>query len=112
MASILRAALAGAKAALFNVNSIMRLLRLSLRWRRSPTRIFHAELRGVFLGQPLPCFHLHGVPAGQSSYGVSCNEPVKNVERNVPARRAPSHEAAIDVGPERQPCSAAIFFEL
>src|SRR5579883_2575772 len=57
-----------------------------------------AELLGILCNQPLPAGRLHRLP-GYASDWSSTQKLFQNVESNVPARRAPRDEAAIDAVP-------------
>ena len=72
-----------------------------------PTGGLDAELLCILGVQSLPAAELHGLGADDASDRLTREEPVKDVEANVPARGAPRDEAAIDVVPERQARAAA-----
>src|SRR5437660_2264542 len=74
-------------------------------------RLFNTELLGILGVQPLPAAELHGVGAGDAANGSSAQEPLQDVERDVPARGAPRDEAAIDVVPQSQARAATKGFE-
>src|ERR1700730_14802920 len=80
--------------------------RLLSRLRR-PVGRFDTELLGVLGVQPLPAAELHGLGADDASNRLTREEPLKDVEADVPARGAPRDEAAIDVVPQRQARAAA-----
>ncbi len=80
------------------------------RLRRSVGR-FHNELLAVLGLQSLPAAELHGLGADDWSNRVAREEPLKDVEADVPARGAPRDEAAIDAVPQRQARAAASGFE-
>src|SRR5580698_2859405 len=73
-------------------------------WRvfQGLVRSLSAELRGVFLFQSLPAFELHGVRAGDAPNGMAGEQPMERVESDMPTRRAPGDEPAIDGMPERE----------
>src|SRR6202158_2565262 len=85
--------------------------RLLSRLRR-PVGRFDTELLGVLGVQPLPAAELHGLGADDASNRLTREEPLKDVEADVPARGAPRDEAAIDVVPEREARAAAESLEL
>jgi hypothetical protein len=60
--------------------------------------------------QPLPA-KLHGLEADDASNRLTREEPLKDVEANVPAGSTHGNEPATDVGPQRQPCAASKGFE-
>src|SRR5437588_4535176 len=76
-----------------------------------PVRPFNAELLCVLGVQSLPAAELHGLGADHASNRLTREEPLKNVEADVPARVAPRDEAAIDVMPEREARAGAKGFE-
>src|SRR6202790_2946761 len=94
---------------MINLSSIYS--RLLSRLRR-PVGRFDTELLGVLRVQPLPAAELHGLGADDASNRLTREEPLKDVEADVPARRAPRDEAAIDVVPQRQARAATKGFEL
>src|SRR6202051_1527520 len=69
------------------------------------------ELLRIFGAQSLPAVELHGLGAGDASNRLTIEEPIKDVEADVPARGAPRDEAAIDVVPQRQARAATKGFE-
>src|SRR5437588_2610268 len=71
----------------------------------------NAELLCVLGVQSLPAAELHGLGADHASNRLTREEPLKNVEADVPARGAPRDEAAIDVMPEREARTGAKGFE-
>src|SRR5262249_22185166 len=77
-----------------------------------PTGGLNAELLCVLRVQSLPAAELHGLGADDASNRLTREEPLKDVEADVPARGAPRDEAAIDVVPEREARAAAERFEL
>src|SRR5260370_624659 len=77
----------------------------------SPTGGLNAELLCVLCVQSLPAAELHGIGADHASNRLTREEPLKDVEADVPARGAPRDEAAIDVVPQRQARTAANGFE-
>src|ERR1700676_3431536 len=89
---------------MINLSSIYS--RLLSRLRR-PVGRFDTELLGVLRVQPLPAAELHGLGADDASNRLTREEPLKDVEAELPARRAPRDEAAIDVVPQRQARAAA-----
>src|ERR1700716_953769 len=72
-----------------------------LRRRRRPVGRLDTELLGVLRVQPLPA-ELHGLGADDRSNRLTREEPLKDVEANVPPGRTPCDKAAADVGPQRQ----------
>src|SRR6202140_2976029 len=84
--------------------------RLLSRLRR-PVGRFNTELLGVLRVQPLPAAELHGLAADDASNRLTREEPLKDVEADVPARGAPRDVAAIDVVPQRQARAATKGFE-
>jgi hypothetical protein len=63
---------------------------------------FPRRIAYVLRVQPLPAGELHGVGADDASKRLTREEPLKDVEGDVPARGAPRDEAAIDVVPQRE----------
>src|SRR5690349_12677608 len=61
---------------------------------------FNAELLGVLGFQSLPTVELHHAGADHASDRLTREEPVQNVEAEVPAGGAPRDVAPIDVVPE------------
>src|SRR6266850_4071869 len=84
--------------------------RLLSRLRR-PVGRFDTELLCVLGVQSLPAVELHGLGADDASNRRTREEPLKDVEADVPARGAPRDEAAIDVVPQRQARAAIKGFE-
>ena len=80
--------------------------RLLSRLRR-PVGRFNAETLCVLGVQSLPAAELHGLGADDASNRLTREEPLKDVEADVPARGAPRDEAAIDVVPQHQARAAA-----
>src|SRR6266850_2690611 len=80
--------------------------RLLSRLRR-PVGRFNAELLCVLGCQSLPAAEFHGLGADDASNRLTREEPLKDVEADMPARGAPRDEAAIDVVPQRQARAAA-----
>src|SRR5260370_8224865 len=76
--------------------------RLLSRLRR-PVGRFNTELLGVLRVQPLPAAELHGLGADDASNRLTREEPLKDVEANVPPGSTHGDEAVTDVGPLRQP---------
>src|SRR6266702_2817734 len=76
------------------------------RLRRSVVR-FNTELLCVLGDQSLPASELHGVGADDASNRLTREQPLKDIEADVPARGAPRDEAAIDGVPQRQARAAA-----
>src|ERR1700689_4221870 len=72
---------------------------------------FNTELLSVLNVQALPTFELHPVAAHHAADGSSVEKAIQNIEADVPARRAPGDEAAIDVVPQRQARAATGRFE-
>src|SRR5262245_16992246 len=77
-----------------------------------PTGGLNAELLCVLGVQSLPATELHGLGADDASNRLTREEPLKDVEADVPARGAPRDEAALDVVPEREARAAAERLEL
>src|SRR5437660_10015017 len=77
-----------------------------------PTGGLNAELLCVLGVQSLPAAELHGLGAGDASNRLTREEPLKDVEADVPARGAPRDEAASDVVPGREARAAAERLEL
>src|ERR1700687_1640634 len=75
--------------------------RLLSRLRR-PVGRFDTELLGVLGVQPLPAAELHGLGADDASNRLTREEPLKDVEANVPPGCTHCDKAADDVGPQRQ----------
>jgi hypothetical protein len=73
---------------------------------------FYAELLGVLGIQLLPAPEVHCVGAHDASNRLTREEPLKDVEADMPSRGAPRDEAAIDVVPEREARAAAERLEL
>src|SRR5438132_6396358 len=84
--------------------------RLLSRLRR-PVGRFNTELLCVLGGQSLPAAELHGLGADDASNRLTREEPLKDVEADVPARGAPRDEASIDVVPQRQARAATKGFK-
>src|ERR1700730_15487365 len=84
----------------------------TLRGIGRPTGGLNAELLCVLGVQSLPAAELHGLGAHDASNRLTREEPLKDVEADVPARGAPRDEAAIDVVPEREARAAAERLEL
>src|SRR4051794_13425244 len=78
---------------------------------RRPARGLDAELPGVFGDEALPA-EPHRLAADDASDRLAREEPLEDVEADVPARGAPRDEAAIDVVPEREARAAAERLEL
>src|SRR5258705_9993437 len=72
---------------------------LSVSGRRATDRELDSELLCVLGGQSLPTVELHGLRADDASDRLAGEEPLEDVEADVPARGAPGDEAAIDVVP-------------
>src|SRR5262249_56483788 len=62
--------------------------------------------------QSLPATELHGLGADDASNRLTREEPLKDVEADVPARGAPRDEAALDVVPEPEARAADVRLEL
>src|SRR2546421_12635573 len=71
----------------------------------------NAELLGVLRVQSLPA-ELHGLATNDAAEGSSAEQVIENIEANVPPGSTHRDEAAIDVGPQRQPRAATNGFEL
>src|SRR5262245_38709782 len=78
---------------------------------RSPLGL-DVELLCVLGCQSLPAIELHGVGTDDAPNRLTGEEPLEDVEADVPARRAPGDEAAIDVVPEREARAARERLEL
>src|SRR5262245_22164529 len=76
-----------------------------------PTGGLDAEVLGVFGVAALPV-ELHRFAADDASYRLTREEPLEDVEADVPARGAPRDEAPIDAVPEREARPAAERLEL
>src|SRR5262245_10149122 len=74
--------------------------------------LLNAELFRVLGGQSLPAAELHGLGADHSPDRLAREQPIENVEADVPTRGAPRDEAAIDVVPERESRAASERLEL
>ena len=74
--------------------------------------VLHAELLCVLGVQSLPAAELHGLGADHASDRLDREEPIQDVEADVPARGAPRDVAAIDVVPEREARALAERLEL
>src|SRR6202451_2344768 len=72
---------------------------------------FNTELLSVLNVQALPTFELHPVAAHHAADGSSVEKAIQNIQADVPARRAPRDEAAIDVVPQRQARAAPKGFQ-
>src|SRR6266852_2501278 len=77
---------------------------------RRPVGRLDTELLGVLRVQPLPA-ELHGLGAGDASNRLTREEPLKDVEANVPPGRTHCDKAAADVGPQRQARAATKGFQ-
>src|SRR6516164_109579 len=109
MVLALRVVLAATRAGFCRVDSLDSRLLSDL---RRPVGRFNTELLGVLGVQSLPAAELHGLGADDASNRLTREEPLKDVEADVPARGAPRDEAAIDVVPEREARAAAGRLEL
>src|SRR5437660_3029637 len=87
------------------------LSRFNASGRWAATGGLNAELLCVLGSQSLPPAELHGLGADDASNRLTREEPLKDVEADVPARGAPRDEAAIDVVPEREARAATEGFE-
>src|SRR5258706_8558862 len=76
-----------------------------------PTGV-HPELLRILGIQSLPAAELHGVGAHDAPDRLTRQVPLEYVEADVPARRTPRDEAAIDVVPQRESGSVAEWLEL
>src|SRR5438445_10627298 len=72
----------------------------------------YAELLCVLRVQSLPASELHRLGTNDAAEGGSAEQVIQNIEANVPPGRTHRDEAAIDVGPQRQPRAATNGFEL
>ncbi len=70
------------------------------------------ELLCVLRVQPLPTTELHRFGTNDAADGGSAEQVIQNIEANVPPGSTHRDEAAIDVGPQRQPRAATEGFEL
>src|SRR6266849_2575744 len=77
---------------------------------RRPVGRLDTELLGVLRVQPLPA-ELHGLGADDASNRLTREEPLKDVEANVPPGRTHCDEAVADVVPQRQARAATKGFE-
>src|SRR5882724_272275 len=75
-------------------------------------RLLDAELLCVLGFQFLPAAELHDLGADEASQRIAREEPLEDVEADVPPRGAPRDEAAIDVVPEREARAAPERLEL
>src|ERR1041384_5091713 len=80
---------------------------VSMGFSSSVSMRLNTELLGVLRGQSLPARDLHRLGACNPSDWLVREQPVQNVEADMPARGAPRDVAAIDVMPQRQPRAAA-----
>src|SRR5215469_4607201 len=80
-------------------NLLAALRRSALWFWRCPLPRFYSELLRVLGVQALP-LKFHRVVANDASYWIACEQPVKHIEADVPARGAPGDVAAVDVVPE------------
>src|SRR3989442_13490185 len=78
------------------------LLYSTLRGVGLPTGGLNVELLCVLGVQSLPAAELDGIGADDASHRFTREEPLEDVEADVPARGAPRDVAAIDVVPERE----------
>src|SRR5215831_20474851 len=101
------------RAGLGRVDSIGFILHVStLRGGGRPTGGLNAELLCVLGVQSLPAAERHGLGADDASNRLIREEPLKDVEADVPARGTPRDKAALDVVPEREARATAERFEL
>ena len=68
---------------------------------RLPLGRFNAELLGVLGIQPLPTAELHRLATSDAADGTSAEQPIQDIESNVPPGSTHRDEAAIDLGPQR-----------
>src|SRR6266550_4870606 len=71
----------------------------------------YAELLCILGVQSLPA-ELHRLRTNDAAEGGSAEQVIQNIEANVPPGSTHGDEAAIDVGPQRQPRAATNGFEL
>src|SRR5438034_5955134 len=71
----------------------------------------YAELLCILRVQSLPA-ELHRLRTNDAAEGGSAEQVIQNIEANVPPGSTHRDEAAIDVGPQRQPRAATNGFEL
>src|SRR5581483_6943375 len=83
----------------------------TLRGVGRPARHLDAELPGVLRVQSLPAVKVHGFDASDASNRLTREEPLKNIQADMPPRGAPRNEAAVNVVPQRQARAAARGFE-
>src|SRR5262245_18179038 len=113
MVLALRVAFAVTRAGLGRVDSMGFILHVSaLRGVGRPTRGLNAELLCILGVQSLPAAERRGLGADDASNRLIHEEPLKDVEADVPARGAPRDEAALDVVPEHEARATAERFEL
>src|SRR5256885_11223403 len=67
--------------------------------------------RSVLRIQSLPAAELHRLRADDASNRLTREEPLQNIETNVPPGGTHGDEAVTDVGPQRQARAAAQVFE-
>ena len=77
---------------------------------RRPVGCLNAELLGVLRVQSLPA-ELHGLGADDASNRLTRDEPLKNIEADVPPGSTHCDKAVTDVGPQRQARAATKGFE-
>src|SRR5580698_360845 len=77
---------------------------------RRPVGRLDTELLGVLRLQPLPA-ELHGLGADDASNRLTREEPLQDVEADVPPGRTHCDKAAANVGPQRQARAATQVFE-
>src|SRR5438034_316329 len=65
----------------------------------------YAELLCILRVQSLPA-ELHRLRTNDAAEGGSAEQVIQNIEANVPPGSTHRNEAAIDVGPQRQPRAA------
>ena len=78
---------------------------------RRPAGRLNKEQPGVLRVQPLPAGELHGISVDDASNGLTGEQPIQNIESNVPAGGTPRDEAGVDVVPQRQARAASKGFE-
>src|SRR5207249_9245756 len=72
----------------------------------------NAELLCVLRVQSLPAGELHRLGTNDAAEGGPIEQVIQNIEAKVPPGSTHRDEAAIDVGPQRQPRAATNGFEL
>src|SRR5437899_5721783 len=73
---------------------------------RGPAGSLDAKLLRVLGVQSLPAVELQRVAGNDAANGISAEQPVQDIEADVPPGSTHGDVTAIDVGPQRQPCAA------